>query len=480
MTLASLLFSSEFADDCGVVVAGSVVTTRAELEIHADEIADELREVGVVAGNAVAVSMANGSSLVAALFGVWRAGAVYVPMNPLLTHTECERLLDAAQPAAILFGATEPQHDPRQRWTVTMRPGARVYSSDVALVQFTSGTTGSPKPVQLGHDSVLSLIDGVLASLRPNPETKRRRMHNLVPVSLSLWAGIYQILFSFRVGSPVVLMERFEPVEFARLIAKYEIRSVVLPPAAMVLLVEEQTVASLEPLKYVRSITAPLSPFQAKRFMVKFGIAVLNSYGQTELGGEVVGWTAADAREFTEKKLGAVGKPHRGVEVAVIGNDAKLLPVDEIGELVVRTDATASTAAHVELRERTTADGWFRTGDIAKIDSEGFVWIEGRMSTSINRGGFKFTPEEIEEVLRAEGSVVDVAVVGRPDARLGEVPWAFVVMRNGEILNVNNLEYACREHLAPYKVPVEFRQVEQLPRNEVGKVLKSELSKEEL
>ena len=142
-------------------------------------------------------------------------------------------------------------------------------------------------------------------------------MPNLVPVSLSLWAGIYQVLFAFRLGAPVVLMERFDPSEFARLVGEYGIRSSVLPPAAMVMLARDKDVTSLEPLRYVRSVSAPLSPVHARHFHDRFGVAILNGYGQTELGGEVVGWTAADWKEFGADKLGAVGRPHAGIEVRV-------------------------------------------------------------------------------------------------------------------------------------------------------------------
>jgi len=212
---------------------------------------------------------------------------------------------------------------------------------------------------------------------------------------------------------------------------------------------DDAELESLAPLRYVRSITAPLSPFLARRFHDRFGVAVLNGYGQTELGGEVVGWSAADWREFGETKLGAVGRPHAGVE----------LRVDETGELWVRT--------------RASPDGWLRTGDHGRIDDDGFLWIEGRASDMVNRGGLKVFPAEIEEVLRSVPGVRDVAVVGIPDERLGEVPVAAVV---GDA-DPGDLDARCRAHLAPYKVPARFVFVDSLPRNEVGKVLRAEVQR---
>jgi acyl-CoA synthetase (AMP-forming)/AMP-acid ligase II len=286
-------------------------------------------------------------------------------------------------------------------------------------------------------------------------------MPNLIPVSLSLWAGIYQVLFARIVGAPVVLMDAFETREFARLVDLFQIRSTVLPPAAMALLSDDESITSLAPLKYVRSITAPLSPLQARRFRDRFGLYVLNCYGQTEIGGEIVGWSAGDAKEHGDDKLGAVGRPHAGVQVRTD---------DGTGELQVRTPAlSAGYADGSDLSDRLTTDGWFRTGDVGHQDDDGFVWIDGRLSDMINRGGLKVSPAEVEEVLRLSPDVTDVAVVGVADDRLGEVPWAFVVTES--VTGPATLEALCREHLAPYKVPVRFEVVDALPRNEVGKVL---------
>jgi acyl-CoA synthetase (AMP-forming)/AMP-acid ligase II len=301
-------------------------------------------------------------------------------------------------------------------------------------------------------------------------------MPNLVPVSLSLWAGIYQVLFAARVGAPVVVMDAFDTVEFARLVEAFDIRSTVLPPAAMAMLADDTRVTSLAPLRYVRSISAPLSPFQARRFNERFGIAVLNSYGQTEIGGEIVGWNAADSREFGASKLGAVGRPHRGVDIRVVDSQGVPLATNEPGELWVKTPSmSAGYADGSSLSDRLSADGYFRTGDIARIDLDGFVWIEGRVSDMINRGGLKVYPGEVEEVLRTSATVAEIAVVGVPDDRLGEVPWAFVVLTDGVTLDPGELEALGREHLAPYKIPVQFVELEALPLNEVGKVLKRSL-----
>jgi acyl-coenzyme A synthetase/AMP-(fatty) acid ligase len=253
-------------------------------------------------------------------------------------------------------------------------------------------------------------------------------------------------------------MERFDTRDFAELVRRFEIRSTVLPPAAMTMLADDAAVIDLSPLRYVRSITAPLSPLSARRFTEKFGVTVLNGYGQAEIG-EVIGWTAADARAHPDK-IGAVGKPHAGVAVRIAGDE-------EVGELLVRPPRMAAG-----LDDRLDADGFVHTGDVARIDGDGFVWIEGRLGEVINRGGNKVFPDHVEEVLRLSPGVQDAAVVGVPDERLGEVPVAFVV---GDA-SPDELAGLCRRHLVAYKVPVAFRFVDALPRSEVGKVLRRELA----
>jgi long-chain acyl-CoA synthetase len=452
MNLAALLDG----DPGDVVVhAGTRATTRAELRAMVDEIAARLR-AGGLERRAIGVLAANDAGAIASWFAVWSVNGAFVPLNPRVPDAERERAIASTAVAAVI----EP---PAVRALDGVLP--RATEPGEAIIQFTSGTTGRPQPVPLRHDTVLALLDGVIGSLRaPRADSsadRRAPMPNLVPVSLSLWAGIYQVLFAFRLGAAVVLMERFEPVEFARLVREFGIRSSVLPPAAMVMLADDAAVTSLEPLRYVRSVSAPLSPIQARRFHDRFGVAILNGYGQTELGGEVVGWTAADWKEFGAAKLGAVGRPHAGIEVRV-----------RAGELQVRSQSTEPAG---DLGERLTPDGWLRTGDLARIDDDRFVWIDGRVSAMVNRGGLKVFPDEVEEHLRAYPGVADAAVAGVPDDRLGEVPWAFLVLGAGATVDADELRDWCRARMAGYKVPEGVTVVDALPRNEIGKLLRQEL-----
>jgi long-chain acyl-CoA synthetase len=417
-----------------------VDVSRDELAASADRLGTLLVESGLTTGQVVAAMLPNDATTVAALFGTWRAGGVYTPLNPRAADAEVAAMLETLQPVAVITTQRLAQRfspfdlpiitGEALAWSTAASSGrpaeTRSYDDDVALLQFTSGTTGRPKPVPLRHTTVLDLIDRLLAKLRgakpAADKPKRPPMPNLVPLSLSLWAGIYQVLFAFRAGSGVVLMDRFSPSDFAALVKRHQLRSTVLPPAALTMVLHDDSVTDLSPLKIVRSITAPLSPVQAARFRDKFGVIVLNSYGQTELGGEVVGWSAADAREWGEAKLGSVGRPLPGIDVTTADD-----------EVMVRTPTTSARKIDPAFLDRLTDDGWFHTGDLGWFDDDGFLWLDGRVSDMINRGGLKVFPGAVEDVLVAADGVVEAAVVGIPDERLGEVPWAFVVRRDDSI-----------------------------------------------
>jgi len=448
--LSSLLMDHPFPDDDPLIHTVDRTVSAGAARAAARDVAASLAASGVAPGQAVAVQLPNGPDAVTAMAGVWLAGCVFVPVNARAPETEVRRIVSLTGVAARLTSDG-----------LAREAGVRVYEEGTGFVLWTSGTTGAPKPVLHRHEAYVEILDRVLLALRPAGSPPRTPPPNLIPFSLAQNAGIYNTLFALRAGAALVIMERFETVAFATLIARFGTRSTVLAPAAIAMLNDDPAVTDLTPLRYVRSLTAPLSPLQARRFFEKFGVFVLNGYGQTEIG-EVIGWTADDARNFPDK-LGAAGRPHQGVDLKLVDGDDL-----GVGRLFVRPPSHA-----VGLEERVDAEGFVDTGDLARVDADGFVWIEGRVGDVINRGGNKVFPAEVEEVLRLCAGVSDAAVVAVPDPRLGEVPVAFVTGTPG---GDAELESVCRAHLAPYKVPVAFHRIDELPRNEAGKVRRAELA----
>jgi acyl-CoA synthetase (AMP-forming)/AMP-acid ligase II len=465
VSLASLLFEHPFAPDEPLLSGDERVMTVAEAQREAERVATGLRVAGCDPGTAVTVQLPDGPELVTAMFGIWRAGCVYVPVNVRYPPPEVQRIVQA----------TQPRFDVQDRCAVHEHVGGewRIYPEDTAFVMWTSGTTGAPKPILHTHSAYFELLDRVLGPLGGGRrDVTKRPTPTLIPVSLSLNAGIYNALFGLRAGSALVIMDGFDTVRFAALVREHAIRSTVLPPAAMTMLADDERVADLHPLRYVRSITAPLSPVQARRFAERFGVTVLNGYGQAEIG-EVIGWTAADAREHPEK-VGAAGRAHPGVELRLADETGAPVAAGETGRLLVRPPRMAAGyASGSDLGDRVDGEGFVDTGDLARVDEDGFVWIEGRASDVINRGGNKVFPEHVAEVLRLLPGVADAGVVGIADERLGAVPVALVVADPS--VTDDALRAICRAHLAPYKVPVAFHRVERLPRNDAGKVDRREL-----
>ncbi len=254
--LSTLLMDHPFAADQLLLHTVDHSVSAGAAQDQARAVAAALRQAGVQAGQAVAVQLPNGPDVVIAMVGIWLAGAVFVPVNSRLPEAEIEGVLGPTAPAAIIG----PEG-------IRALPEARTYEPGTAFILWTSGTTGRPKPILHTHRGYGELLDRVLTPLRSGgaPST-RAPSPNLIPVSLALNAGIYNVLFGLRAGAALVIMNRFETAEFAELVRRFEIRSTVLPPAAIAMLNDDPEVTDLTPLRYVRSITSPLSPLQARRF----------------------------------------------------------------------------------------------------------------------------------------------------------------------------------------------------------------------
>ncbi|OLF13920.1 hypothetical protein BLA60_01675 [Actinophytocola xinjiangensis] len=499
-TLLSLLTDLPATDDATVLHAPDRALSLRELRSAVDSVASVLVKAGVRQGVPVGGLVGTGPFGVVGMFAVWAAGGVYVPVNRRSTPAEIAALIDET-PVELLLGTAEDLdrqiadvamvHVQATTWQAALRRPVRAdptaYDQEIALVLRTSGTTGRPKAVQLRHRSTIDALDSSLRKLRrrrrpTTPALPATPRLNLIPLSLALWAGIFNTLFSLRAGYGVVLLDRFTPEALVAAVRRHEITSTVLPPAMITALCDSDTVDSVAPLRIVRSITAPLSPAVARRFHDRFGVLVLNSYGQTELGGEVVGWTVDDIREFGTGKLGAAGRPYDDVDVRIVDDTGRSLPTGEPGHIHIRSPFRMRGYANSEpVRSESTeqddrfVDGFLRTGDLGHLDTEGFLWIEGRVSDMINRGGLKVFPDEVEEVLRRHPGVRDAAVAGLPDPRLGEVPHAWIVPTGPDTPAAAELTAWCRQHLAPYKVPAGYTTIDALPRSDVGKVLRREL-----
>lgn len=493
LRLVSDLFSSEVGDDrLPCLTCGDVSLTRVDLRAEIAHVAALLENTHIAAGQLVATSAANSPALVAALLALWAHGCAIAPINPLLSEEERHAVLRRLQPAAFIGDAAsaasvQQEHDSLTVIELGDRPvalqvrpgqGDSRLPNDAALVLHTSGTTGSAKAVVLTHQAMLRSLTSVVMFLAGRAQARNTVTGpaNLIAFPLSHVAGLYNLLLAFRNQREVVLMPRFTVTEFLAIMRARRLPSVVLNPTMIHMLVEsdEATPTDLSSLRFVRSGSAPLSVSVARRFHDKFGVPVLNAYGQTETSGEVIGWTAQDARDFAESKLGSVGRPHPGVSIRFVGDTLSEVPQGEVGELCVKSNAIMTS--YLDGQPTGLVDGYLRTGDLGRIDDDGFVWLVGRRSDVIVCGGFKVLPEDVEEVLRLHPAVADVMVAGLPDERLGEAPHAFVVLRAGSEPAAGEFADYVRARMAHYKAPRATHFVAALPRNATGKILRARAS----
>jgi long-chain acyl-CoA synthetase len=353
---------------------------------------------------------------------------------------------------------------------------ALAYPAGTAFVLQTSGTTGPPKRVPLSYANLQAALDAMQVRVGHGREPVRlRRSVAILNTQLSHVGGMMSFCLSCVEGRRLALLDKFDPWPWAEFVRDYEVRSAGVPPAALAMLLDSDIPREwLSSLIMIRSGTAPLDPRLAVRFEERFGIPVVQAYGATETQG-ISSWTLGDLKRWGDAKRGSVGLPHRGVELRVTDPDTGTgLAPGERGRLWVRT-------AQSSIR---TADGWVPTNDIASIDSDGFLWIHGRIDDIINRGGLKVDGVAVAAALETHPWVEAAAVVGIADRRLGEVPGAAVVLAAGapgdaglavdapgDVGDVDEaLRGYLRERLAPYMVPAAFAFVAALPRNATMKV----------
>lgn len=335
-------------------------------------------------------------------------------------------------------------------------PASRTH---VAVRMLTSGTTGPPKRVDLSYDMLARSVLGADPERAPAP-TQVRRGVAIVNSPLVHIGGVFRVLQCVAEARPFVLLDRFELDAWARAVRRHRPRTVSLVPAALrTVLHSELTRDDLASIRAVTCGTAPLSADDADAFTDKYGIPVLTSYAATEFGGGVAGWTLAEYKKHWRAKRGSVGRANPGVQLRVVGDGGTALAPNEVGLLEVKPAQLGPTAA------------WMRTADLARIDADGFLWIVGRADQAIIRGGFKVMPEEVRTALESHPAVAGAAVVGRPDARLGETPVAMVELRASASASADAglLADYLRTRLARYEIPTEIAIVDAIPRTPSGK-----------
>ncbi len=451
------------------------------IESRAGAMAGALVRRGLRRGDRLAVQLANRVEVIELFLAALRLGVVVVPVNVLYRSRELQHLVSDARPRAVVTtadlapllppGTDAWLVDALAREAAEAPPGPVAPDLDLdldeaspALIVYTSGTTGRAKGAVLSHGNLAANTRTLLAAWRITAEDRYLavlplfHVHGLVN-GLCCWLASgcrMRLVPRFEHARAQALFEAFRPTLFFGVPTIY-LRLMELPePAA-------RSIGARTRLFVSGSAPLPVRVFQA--FRDRYGHAILERYGMTEV------LMAIGNPYDGERRAGSVGLPFEGVEIRIVDGEGRDLPAGATGELLVRSPSVfsgywgqpAASAAAFD------AAGFFHTGDLASRGDDGYVTLRGRASELILCGGFNVYPREVEDVLLEEAGVREAAVVGAPDERRGERPIAFYA---GEA-DPSVLEQACRRQLASFKVPSRFVRVDALPRNALGKVVKS-------
>ncbi|MER6956308.1 fatty acid--CoA ligase family protein [Streptomyces sp. NPDC000618] len=473
---------AEAAADAEAIEHDGRCWTWGQVQQTAGGVVEALDAAGLRTGGRVGVVLENRPEHVAVVAAVIASGRCLVMLSPLQPAARLAADIARCALPVVVSGA-EPLAREGVRAAVTAHGAALQLGTDgtlrpvggtapadapanpgVAVEMLTSGTTGPPKRVHLR----IGQLDQALVSggQTPKPERLLSRSASLVAAPLVHIGGLWRALACLAAGRRMLLMPRFAVEPWVGAVERHGLRAASLVPAAIRAVLDADVPKErLASLQVVTSGTAPCPAELADAFFRTYGIPVLMTYGATEFAGAVVGWTLPLHERWWQRKAGSAGRAFDGVELRVTGEDGTELPVGRTGRLEVRTEQST--------RGRRA---WVRTSDLARIDADRFVWIEGRADDAIIRGGFKVQPETVQRVLESHPAVREAAVAGLPDARLGEVPVAAVEAAPGPAApDVADLVALCRARLTPYEVPAHIVVLGALPRTPSSKVSRVEL-----
>jgi long-chain acyl-CoA synthetase len=494
---AMLARSAEDGPQRPAVTLGDRTLTYAELNQAASALATALLEQGVAPGDRVGLWMPNVTEFVVAYFAVIRAGGVVVPVSTLLGLEEVAYILSNAEAVALvaasLFDETVaklPVRVPSLRkvivWGDTEVADALALSElmsgparpeslqpsahdDLAVLIYTSGTTGRPKGAMLSHRNLLTNAAACAQAIDVGPED---RFLTVLPLFHSFGATVCMIL-PLLIGAHIVLLPRFSPNEVMQAFGAYGITVFAGVPSmyAVLLNMREDAAFDLSSLRLCVTGGAPCPPSAIRQFGERYGAALIEGYGPTEASPVV-----SVNPPHGVQKVGSVGLPIPGVELSIADDDGNKLPTGEIGEVCVRgPNVMLGYWRAPEATAETVVDDWLLTGDMGRLDEDGYLYIVDRKKDMVIVSGMNVYPREVEDVIYQLPKVADCAVVGAPSERRGEDVRAYIVCKEGQTLTEDEVIQHCSQHLAPYKVPRSVVFADDLPRSGTGKVLKRAL-----
>jgi len=455
-----------------------------------------VRNLGIEAGDRAALMLPNLPQFTISYFGLLKIGAAVIPVNTQLKDVEIRYLLEDSEAKAlvvwegylpyalraaqgletchqvIVLGDQVPEGcQDLTRLIAESEPapeGTKFDASTTAVVFYTAGTTGRPKGAEITHQNLLANTYVLWEILQ-----MRREDRALAVLPLFHPFGQYVVQnIPLAAGATVVLLPEFDAGEVVRVLSEQAITVFAGLPTMYHSMAEHvQEPISLPKLRLCISSGGPLHSRTHDAFKQKFGIDIAQGYGLSEVSPLVtVNWWART------NKAGSVGLPVRGLEVRIVDASGNRLPPGEVGEIWVRGPSVMKGYLNRPAATREVIhDGWFQTGDLGRLDADGYLYLVDRKKDLISKAGFNVYPREVEAFLLGHPKVQDCCVVGVPDGPHGEEVKACIVLKAGEKMTEQEVIDYCRERMAVYKCPSIVEFYDGLPRSSTGRVLKSKL-----
>ncbi len=476
--------------DATAIKLDDVELTYAQLDEASARVAALLKAKGLEPGDRVGVMLPNVPYFPVAYYGVLRMGAVVVPMNVLLKGREVEFYLadsevgvliawsdfeEAAKAGAESAGAEYLPVKPGEFEKLLAEAEANHdlvdrAEDDTAVILYTSGTTGKPKGAELTHANLhtnATVAAGTLVEI-----SDQDRLLGALPLFHS-FGQTCCLNAAVCNGAMISLIPRFDPAKALEIIGRDQITIFEGVPTMYnaMLAVENREDYDTSTLRLCLSGGAAMPAETMRSFEEAFNCKILEGYGLSETS-PVASFNHPDR----ERKPGSIGTPIKGVEMKVVDDDGNEVEQGEVGEIVIRGhNVMKGYWNRADATSESIKDGWFHTGDMAKVDEDGYFFIVDRKKDLIIRGGYNVYPREVEEVLYEHPAIQEAAVIGVPHGELGEEVGAAVVLKSGEELDADEVKKYVKEQVAAYKYPRAVWFLDELPKGPTGKILKREI-----
>jgi len=485
-----------------VVDARNRLTYR-DLESQTNRLASGLLAMGLAPGNRVAIQALNCAELAVAEIAFYKAGLVKVPVNARLTVDETVHVLNDSRAHAVIAGKSQTvaimanrsqlphlenviaiegdEGDHRYQDILDkgedVSPGADPADDEVAVLHYTSGSSGVLKAAMQSFGNRKAIVRKMLTS----PSSKARvgsRMAHVGPVTHASGMSMMPL---FYYGGCNIMLDRFDLVELLETIQKEKVNSIFMVPTMInriinFLDIDKYDLSSLQNVTYG---AAPMAPSVVEKAMNTFGPILSQGYGAGETSSVVTVLTEQDhidALAGDKKRLASCGRCYFETDVQVLKDDGQPVKPGEIGEIVVRgPDVMMGYWGAPELTEEVIRDGAYLTGDLATVDDEGYIFIVDRKKEMIISGGFNVYPSEVEKVLYEHPAIFEAAVIGVPDEEWGEAVKAVVVKKPDAEVSADDILQYCKDNLPGFKRPRSVDFTDELPKNPNGKIVRRQV-----